>query len=610
MKTKLSNQRTVLHRLGFLVCGLIACGCNPRLPKAPVENQLKVETQSPAIESALPQSDPGSTSADIASPLPADPVVKSTKAVTNPADVAVPTQVPETWSVQRILALSAHGPIVIDLSVNIGGKSLDEAAESATSRAIATIAKDLEKPWTWPKLLDHPLIRSGWLGNLVANKEQSEQLIAMYNKDGDDEVEEEELPAFLTRGLARDGAFRFSDIGFAPGAAASRSPWEQLDPNQDSSLDQSEIANINKVVASLDLNADHIVTLAEMQTSRSTMAAQNAENRKTAVSAISLDANSKSQKVFRKVLEKYNSFDAPLSRDQWPDWGDKRWDFLDKDHDRQVTVKELESIATVQPTLDLKIKFYNNAQAECSIAATVESESDFAWNSRRSTAGQATGKSGAISVVVTDSFTDTNRAKLRTQLALALTDPQIASFIRTQLNLGDNAFELLDADNDDKLSDEEFDNAWEWLSAIRGSRILARWMIAESAWFRLVDTDADGRITEFELEKFKSYLTKLDQDKDGIVSPVEMPTTTFFVPMAIRVDIVRADDRLGLNFPTDSQKPTTEVGWFAASDSNNDSVISNSEFLGSNDDFSAYDTDKDGFISATEAYKNPATRVQ
>ena len=55
---------------------------------------------------------------------------------------------------------------------------------------------------------------------------------------------------------------------------------------------------------------------------------------------------------------------------------------------------------------------------------------------------------------------------------------------------------------------------------------------------------------------------------------------------------------------------TVEVGWFAASDSNNDGFVNNSEFLGSNEDFQAYDADNDGFISATEAYNRPSSRLQ
>ena len=129
-------------------------------------------------------------------------------------------------------------------------------------------------------------------------------------------------------------------------------------------------------------------------------------------------------------------------------------------------------------------------------------------------------------------------------------------------------------------------------------------MLAESAWFRMADADADGRLTEIELKKFASFLAGLDYDKDGSISPFEMP-------LAVRLEIARTDDRMTVSFtPSQSDTPPVEVGWFAASDSNNDGVISKAEFLGSSEDFLAYDTDNDGFISATEAYKSPTSSLQ
>jgi hypothetical protein len=135
-------------------------------------------------------------------------------------------------------------------------------------------------------------------------------------------------------------------------------------------------------------------------------------------------------------------------------------------------------------------------------------------------------------------------------------------------------------------------------------------MIAESAWFRLADTDADGRVTEIELQKFCTFVGGLDRDNDGVVSPIEIPSTILQRPLAIRLEIARTDGRLAIPPPANTEMPAVETGWFAACDSNGDGFISNSEFLGSNEDFSAYDADNDGFISSTEAYKSPNSRVQ
>ena len=516
----------------------------------------------------------------------------------------LPDEPPQSWSVHRIVALASTGPILIDVSANIGGKSLDEAAAAATGRAVAQIAKDLEKPWSWAKLLDHPLIGSGWLGNLVPEGEQREQLIGMYNKDGDDEVDDDELSAFLTRGLAREAAFRFTDIGFAPGTTASRSPWEQLDSNRDSSLDKSEIADIPTVAARFDLNEDRIISLAEMQSNRSTQSSEmmGSSSFLDTKSAIEVRVDQKPRQVAQQLLEHYTILGS-ISRVQWPSWSDTKWNEFDVDGDQQITSDELEQITTVKPDLDIRIQFQINAEAGCTMSATAGAESNLTWTSRLETAGQASSNSVVLAVVVTDSYAAANRASLRGQLTNALSNPQIAIVVRNQLKLSENAFDVLDADKDDKLSDEEFENAWEWLTAIRGSRILARWMFTDSAWFRMADVDANGRLTQLELQKFTSFLAGLDHDQDGSISPSEMPLT-------VRLEIAHTDDRLATNFPSPTEKPTREIGWFAASDSNNDDFISIAEFLGSNDDFLAYDANNDGFISPAEAYISPAGKVQ
>jgi len=319
-------------------------------------------------------------------------------------------------------------------------------------------------------------------------------------------------------------------------------------------------------------------------------------------SAMAVGTDQKPQQTARKLLEHYTTLTG-ISRDQWPGWNDKKWSDFDTDGDMEITRAELEPITSVAPDLEVRIQFQKNTETEATLSADVCAECDLKWSSRLKTAGQASGKSSALAVTVIDSYTAPNKASLRAQLASALSNPQVDMVLRNQLKLNEGAFDVLDADNDDKLSDGEFENAWEWLTAIRGSRILARWMFAESAWFRMADVDADGRLTEVEMQKFPGFLAGLDRDKDGAVSPIEMP-------LAVKLEIVRTDDRLTVNFPTETEKSTVEVGWFAASDSNSDGFISNSEFLGSAEDFLTYDADNDGIISTTEAYKSPTSRVQ
>ncbi len=519
-------------------------------------------------------------------------------------------EAPQTWSVTRVLALEANGPIVVDVSVNIDGRSLDEAATAATEKVIAYIEKDLERPWSWEKLLDHPLIRSGWLGNLTPDNQQRAQLINMYNRNGDDQVDDAEIAAFFSRGLARSSAFKFSNIGYAPGTVLDGSPWQQLDSNQDSSLDQTEIAAIANRVARYDLNADQVLTPPELQADRMTaQAGMTNSSASQLMSDSTMTVNSKDEpsRVANELLNKYTLLGF-IERKTWPAWTDAQWSEFDSDADGKLSKMELERVATVPPHLNLKISFFQTDGRETQIQVQTRTPADslasnLVWNSRLNLTGQASSKSFALALSVNDSFTSANQRIIRNQLSAALSNPQLAMFIRTQLQLAENAFEVLDADQDSKLNDEEFERAWMWLSAVRGNRVLARWMLADTAWFQVADADADNRVTEMELKKFAMDLPGLDQDQDKLLTPREIPT-------AVRLEIARTDSRLSFTPPPTSVAPTSESGWFAATDTNSDGSLSSAEFLGSEKDFREYDVDGDDFISQQEAFKRFGDGVQ
>jgi Ca2+-binding EF-hand superfamily protein len=370
-------------------------------------------------------------------------------------------------------------------------------------------------------------------------------------------------------------------------------------------LGNSEIENLQNVVRSQDLNADGIVTMAEIQSVRADDANASMGMKSMLIaadSAVALATDQKPRKAAAKILDHYTSLGS-MSREQWSGWNDQRWNTFDTDGDQEISVGELESITTVAPDLEIKIQFPVDSNAPLKLAATVRSESELLWASRLTTAGQATGTPMTLGINVSDSYAAASKAALRAQIAAVLTNPQLETAVRNQLQLKEGAFDILDADNDDKLSDSEFENAWDWLTAIRGSRVQARWMLAESAWFRMADADADSRLTEVEVQKLPAFLARLDRDKDGVVSPTEIPLT-------VRLEITRTDAVLNLGSLVQPEDSGVERGWFAASDSNNDNSISKAEFLGTLEDFQGYDTDNDGFISATEAYKSPSARVQ
>lgn len=202
MKKICHVQKPIFFLIAIALCMLGTTGCNRHADRAAVEKPKEDNPNSEKEASIAPPEPPGSelpdcvkneTEAVSQSPLetqtaaiekpPAASEMQSAASGKQPngkqpsgkqpSGTAMPNvepamqTAPESWSVKRILALSMAGPVVIDIMANIEGKSLDHAAQASAMRAISTITKDMEKPWKWPDIIDHPLVSSGWLGRAI-----------------------------------------------------------------------------------------------------------------------------------------------------------------------------------------------------------------------------------------------------------------------------------------------------------------------------------------------------------------------------------------------------------------------------------------------------------
>jgi Ca2+-binding EF-hand superfamily protein len=126
--------------------------------------------------------------------------------------------------------------------------------------------------------------------------------------------------------------------------------------------------------------------------------------------------------------------------------------------------------------------------------------------------------------------------------------------------------------------------------------------------YRLVDRNADRRLSPRECRQMKSVLAALDLNSDGQISEDEKPT-------AIRLAVSRgpyvhemlaeptsAQRQLVSNRQIAPAKPAASTpSWFTDMDRNRDGDLSRSEFLGNNEQFKQLDRDGDGLVGASEA---------
>lgn len=515
------------------------------------------------------------------------------------------------WTKRRLVALATGGPTIIDIAISIDGQDLATASENVAAALAAEIFDGLESPVQWKDLLNQPLIQSGWLGNLVAEEDQVDQLISMYDLVRDDIATVEELGPFLSRGLARNDPLQIIDIGVAPDASPNQSPWGELDGNEDYVLSQNEIESIGRTIRRFDYNGDSIVTLQELNQSRAMAMRDTGAMQRSLLDASTLvvaeDLDAADEAVLNKALRRLSNtvlghytFLEELPRDSWPNWTEQRWTLLDSDGDDELGRKELEQFATIAADLTVYCRFPSLYQADQQLwlwSEDASQEQGRSWY--RSQLGGRMAATGFVGELVTeDVFGTDGRRGLRQRLEAALKDAQLQSFMVQQLQLKDDAFDLLDADENQQLSDEEFENAWRWLSSRQGTRILARWMTAARPWFQMLDADGDSRLTEMELVSADGYLASLDRNQDQELTPDE-------IPLLVRMEVKRSDSRLGdrpFGATPGPRGDSADLDWFSAMDTNADGYVSSAEFLGENEDFDSLDLDKDGFLARSEVY--------
>ena len=594
-----------------LSTGLAGCkkpAVSKPVAKTPDLDSTKKKADSPADSEVPPTEsdpqDPNTASEDSADAVVADISNESENGKSRPPAEALEG----TWTTQKLIAYTRGGPRVIEFSVSLGGKSLEEVTQAVTEELSKELFDGGEEQPQWESLLEQPLVQSGWLGNLVADDDQTNQLITMYDEERDDIVTLEELGPFLSRGLARSQPLQTSDIGNAPNADPTTSPFGDMDQNGDYSLDAEEIAGIEQVVARYDYNGDAIISAQEIarddtpSTDNNRMSMTMLETNTMLVFAPGDDAKEIEMNLrqYANRIHEHYTFLSGIPRSEWFNWKDERWKALDENGDELLDRNEVQKIFSIPPDVRIRVRFpelnETEKQAQCWVLSADDKLHD-TWIASKQGAGiQLQGLN--VKLDLDDAFSGGGPKQLRAQLENALREPQLKAFFTQQLQLQEDAFELIDQDEDEKLSDEEFSRVWKWLSARQGARLLNRWMTAQRPWFQLLDQDADNRLSAYEIQQAGATFQELDLDSDGIIAPNELP-------LVARFEVKRTDQRLENRFPIPQQNQNeTEMpqDWFSAMDTNADGFISTEEFLGDSNDFSQLDADSDGFIGRSEVY--------
>ena len=169
-------------------------------------------------------------------------------------------------------------------------------------------------------------------------------------------------------------------------------------------------------------------------------------------------------------------------------------------------------------------------------------------------------------------------------------------------------FSQADKNADGKLTRIELINWLDFVATAQQANVTITANDLGRGLFPILDADGDGRLS---LREMKTAWTRLKPlAKDGKLTQANLPRT-------LRITVGQGNNNNfiappvafgGMSAPSRSTSRGSAPVWFRKMDRNNDGDISPREWLGTDEEFKAIDTDGDGLISVDEAIRFEAKK--
>jgi Ca2+-binding EF-hand superfamily protein len=424
------------------------------------------------------------------------------------------------------------------------------------------------------------------------------------------------------------------------GDAVGEAVFRLLDTNKDGKLTRAQLAQAPALLLQVDTDDDEIVTPEKLVPSagraprRATPQmrapggpAPSAENSNVVLVGPGADAAA----LVRRLQERYGPKadrpqDKTLSRQ---DLGldQATFDRLDTDHNGRLDRQELAAFTQRPPDLELILRLGTKGLREARLEVVKSDGQSPALAGKVKSQGN-----GVVSV-------DLGLTQIELRGGGEREAPDLVSgfarqFYQGQFKQADTGnkgyldakdaqgnrlfrtlFKAMDRDGDGKLYEKEmlaYLDQYREIQA-RGTASCVTLVLGDEGrgLFDLLDTNHDGRLSVREMRQAPQLLARLDRDGKGYLTRADLPRNHRLVLRRGPANVAHVGREAfsflyGSGATRAEPAPTRGPLWFRKMDRNRDGDVSRKEFLGTDEEFRAIDTDGDGLISVEEAERYDA----
>lgn len=597
----------VLHRflltpIALLVIASLGCDHSPGPKAQDPKTSPQQKPDDTATSNATKKNEPTTPPVEKVNSSEAENDAHPDKTATEKESIVKPA--PATK--EALLLLAPSGPLIVEFAISVDGLTIDDAMASVVEELLKSADSNKNGVATWDEAFATPRIMYGGFGNMrVDGDVQQRQVKQLHDTNRNGELDRDEARRFIASVDGSSRAVTLTESSYFRELSQSRSPLRiHLDANGDGLISRNEIEDSTSRLLVRDGDDDRVLYPSDF------LSTENLQDDRTTrrgfggpPTAIMLRPLLYNASGLLYDLEELYAFGDPLASSSFP-LTPRLFGELDENQNSKLTTDELKRIDTLTSHLILSVALARGKESKPTLSHELRlggMREKVQLISRDDSRLAVVLPDGRFDVVVRDTPQDGSVVQ-RSEALVTQFDTDKNGYLE-QKEIGTNEiqgvapFSAVDLDADEKVFASEIEIYLRVQQTAQQSRIRIDVRYREDSLFPALDISADGRLDEREILSAPEQLSKLDSDNDDGVSIDEIPgSMTMIITRGGNMQSSANLDVVDRSPPADNSAPD----WFRSMDENQDGFVSETEFLGTSDQFNELDSDGDRFIEPDE----------